>query len=234
MSPNPALLTWPRPVVSGVTVPDPVFAWAFDETSGSTAYSTVGSADLALSAIGSFGPGVTGNALYRSTVTGLRNSATVSGITTDSSTWTEITLAAWCYPTADTAQWVMSLNNGTGGNGTDVVGVSHVRGYLFISGTVRDATEFTPAAHSSWRHVAMTWKSGEPIRMYEDGALKSESAACSGAMWRGSSSTNVAHIKALSIPWGVAAIYAARLDDYRVYNAQLSAAQLTTIMGIPV
>ena len=222
-------------VGGAVALPDPVFAWAFDETSGSTAYSTVGSADLALAAVGSFGAGVTGNALYRSTAANVARCATVSGITTDSSTWTEITLTAWCYPTADTTQWVMSLNNGTGNNGTDVVGVSHVGdGYMFINGTNRSATAFTPKAHSSWRHVAMTWKSGEPIRMYEDGALKSESAAYSGAVWRGSSSTNVAHIKALSIPWDVNAIYAARMDDYRVYNAQLSAAQIAAIADIPV
>ena len=222
------------PAGGAVALPDPVFAWAFDETSGSTAYSTVGSADLALTAVGSFGAGVTGNALYRSTAANAASCATVSGITTDSSTWTEITLAAWCYPSADTAQWMMGLNNSTGGNGTDVAGVSHVGGYMFISGTIRYATTFTPAAHSSWRHVAMTWKSGEPIRMYEDGALKSESAAYSGAMWRWSSSANVAHIKALSVPWDASALYAARMDDYRIFDAQLSAPQIAAIADIPV
>lgn len=222
---------------TGVDLPTPVFAWAFNETSGTTATATIGTATLGLTpAIGSFGAGVNGNALYRASGTNAANAAAVSGVTTNTSTWTEITMAAWVYPTADTAQYVMSMNNGNGGNGTDVVAVSHIGGYVSIDGTVRStsAMAFTPAAHSSWRHVAMTWKSGEPIRMYEDGTLKIETDAYTGAIWRGSSSTNVAHIKALSVPWGAALNYAARLDDYRIYNVQLSAAQLTALMSIPV
>ena len=224
-----------RQAAAGVDLPTPVFAWAFNETGGTTATATIGTATLALNTnIASFGAGVNGNALHRASGTNTDRAATVDGVTTNSSTWTEITMAAWVYPTSNTGQYVMAMNNGNGRNGTDVVGVTHNSGYVFINGTVRNNSAFTPAAHSSWRHVAMTWKSGDPIRMYEDGTLKSETTAYSGAVWRGSSSTNVAHIKALSIPWDVGANYAARLDDFRIYNAQLSAAQLTALMSIPV
>ncbi len=217
---------------AGVT---PIYAWAFNEASGSTAAPTIGAVSLTLGVGASFAAGHSGNALTTNQVDG--GVATATGLTTTSSTWAGLTVACWAKPTESEAQWFFAGGKTSGGNGNDIVGLSTAGGYLYVNGVAVNIPDYTPnAAAGAWRHIAITWTENGTVKGYEDGVLRSESAMTTGKIWRDTGSTNMAHFAALMVPWVLNECSAAgvAVDDLRIYSTELTADQIAAIKEVPV
>ena len=215
---NPAILAMMgcKAAASG---PVPLFAWAFDETSGTVAYPQIGTGNLTIT--GSIATGHSGNAVTR---TGAQTGGAASGaITTTSTTWDGITVMGWFNPAATNAYMVtMGANSSDYRFGIRVPGSS-----IFVNGA---ECGFSPAwtakALGTWRHMAITWAYGVGAVLYEDGVQKATATANVGRLGQ------ISYVRVGAPHWGDA--NNGTIDDLRIYNTALTSGQVTTAMNTPV
>jgi fibronectin type 3 domain-containing protein len=210
--------------VSNLAPSSLVAAYAFSEGSGPTSADatglghtvTVGSASWIAS-------GHTGNALSFNGTTARSTVADANDLDLSSA----MTLMAWVYPNVTPQSWRTILHKETdvyylfaGSSGPGTAG-----GGTFGSGNVN---AYGPSAlpAGTWTHVATTYD-GTTVRLYVGGTLVA-SAPATGSILSSSSPLSIGGTAAYG------EYFNGRIDDVRVYNRALSAAEIQQDMLTPV
>lgn len=142
---------------------------------------------------------------------------------------TGMTLEAWVFPTATSGVREILIKEGSG---VDVYNLYARNGSgrpevnTFIGGSNRVAQGTTTLTASTWTHVAGTYD-GTTVRLFINGVQVATRAA-GGAI---STSTGALRIGGSSL-WGE--FFRGRLDEIRIYNRALSAAEITSDMNTGV
>jgi len=141
---------------------------------------------------------------------------------------TGMTIEAWVNPTSGTGWRSAILKEAgsglawslyTSNNGSRPAGYAHVSSDVAVTGTAA-------VPLSTWTHLAITYD-GTALKMYVNGTLV-RTTALSGAM---ATSTSALRIGGNSI-WGE--YFRGLIDEVRVYNRALSAAEIQTDMTTPI
>lgn len=145
---------------------------------------------------------------------------------------TGITVAAWVRPNVpSTYMYVLTKNINTGGtavNGFDLSLTSaHLVRIRFNNSAVLNSTTNYPHDGATWMHIAATWD-GTTVRLYLNGVQESNTLAFTGPIQTNSlplaiGNQNTADPRALI----------GTLDDVRLYNYALSAANVLALANIP-
>jgi predicted phage tail protein len=206
-----------------------VAAYGFDEGAGTTTRDlsgnnnngTLNGATWAGAATAKFGNALTFN--------GLNNYVSVPDSASLDLT-TGMTLEAWVRPTAVVNTWrtvVMKENSSYYAYGMYAgTGSGVPSGNGMIGGSDRDVRAASGISLNTWTHVAATYD-GTAIRIFVNG-VQSAQLAATGAI---ATSTAALKIGGNAI-WGE--YFAGQIDEVRVYNKALTAAQLLTDMNTPV
>jgi len=202
-----------------------VAAFGFDEASGTTALDASGNGNAGqISGATRVPGGRFGGAL---SFNGTSNLVSVSDAATLDLT-NGITLEAWVQPTAISGWQTAILKEGTSAlvyalyANEDPVGPA---GYVSISGD-KSVTGTGTLPLNTWSHIAMTYD-GANMRLYLNGVqvrvrAQTGSTAVSNGMLRIGGNT----------VWGE--YFAGLIDEVRVYNRALTAAEIQSDMGTPV
>ena len=215
-------------VVPSGPLPGLVAAYGFDEGTGTTTADQAGNANTGTvanttwSAAGKFGKALSFN-------------GTNSWVTVNSSPsldlTTGMTVEAWVNPTTlgnafrtvvfreEPGNEVFSLYGNQSGSPQAPVGEVRVNGF-------KDATASTGLATGTWTHLAETYD-GSSVRLYVNGALVSTTAAPGSLV----SSTAPLRIGGNNI-WGE--YFSGLIDEVRVYNRALSAAEIQQDMSTAI
>jgi glucose/arabinose dehydrogenase len=214
----------------GTLPPGLVAAYGFDEPTGSTALDASGNnlsgtiSGATRSSAGRFGGALSFD--------GVNDWVTV-GAAAPLNLTTGMTLEAWVYPTAPGASWrnvlIKERSNGeaynlyahTGGSGPVVYVVRATALNMPL-----DAAATGQLPLDSWTHLAATYDNST-LRLYVNG-VQAGSRAVSGAL---ATSSNPLRIGGNSI-WGE--FFAGRIDEVRVYDRALTAAEIQADMTAPV
>ena len=145
---------------------------------------------------------------------------------------TSITVAAWIRPNVpSTYMYVLTKNVNTGGtavNGYDLSLTSaHLVRIRFNNSVVLNSSTNYPHDGATWMHIAATWD-GTTIRLFLNGVQESNTLSFSGP------------IQTNSLPLAIGnqnttdpRAYIGTLDDIRLYNYALSAAQVLALANTP-
>jgi glucose/arabinose dehydrogenase/PKD repeat protein len=202
-----------------------VAAYAFNEGTGSTTADLSGSGNAG--AVGSATwttQGKFGNALSFNGTSALVTIADSASLRLTGG----VTLEAWVNPSAVTSAWrdVMVKGNddyylmGTSSPSSLPVGAAT------LSGTKKRAFGTTALAPNTWTHLATTYD-GTAVRLYANGVQVSSTPA-TGTI---ASSASALQIGGDSL---FGQYFAGSIDEVRVYNVALSAAQIQTDMTTPL
>jgi PKD repeat protein len=211
-----------------VTVNSPatglVAAFSFDEGSGTTTGSSVGGLTGSISGATWVSGEQTGNAL---SFDGVNDRVTVPDANALDLT-TGMTLEAWVRPAAVGNWATVILKERTGGlayslYGSDATGKPAT--YINTGGSDVSATGPTNLATGTWTHLAVTYD-GSNLKLYTNAGLV-RTTAHAGSML---TSTGTLSIGGNSI-WGE--YFSGLIDDVRVYNRALSAAEILADMNLP-
>jgi hypothetical protein len=207
------------------TAPVPVLAFNFNEGAGTTVADVSGANNNGtVSNTAWTTAGKNGNAL---TFNGSNSWVTVPDANSLDLT-SAMTLEAWIRPTVATGWRTVVMKETTGGliyalyGGDDAGRPSE---WLRV-GTEQGVSGPTALAANTWTHVAATFD-GTTMRVYVNGAQVATRA------WTNTiaTSTGVLRIGGNSI-WGE--YFNGQIDDVRIYNRVLTAAEITTDMNTPV
>jgi chitodextrinase len=204
-----------------------VAAYSFDATSGSALADSSGNANNGTVSGPTWSTGHTGGAL---SFDGVNDWVTVADSASLDLT-TGMTLEAWVYPTA-AATWRTVATKETAGNleyglfGNSDTGRPAGIMTIGASATQQITRGTAGLASAAWTHLATTYD-GTRLRLFANGSQVSSRAA-SGAI---GTSSNPLRIGGNSIwsEW-----FSGKIDDLRIYNRALSAAELKTDMNTPV
>jgi PKD repeat protein len=202
-----------------------VAAYGFDEGNGSTLYDTSGHGhDGALSGPIWAGGGRNGGALSFDGV----NDAVSIADQAELDLTTGMTLEAWVKPTALNGAWrTVAFKEQTAGMTYALYAATNTApptGQAYV-GAERDARGTAAIATGAWTHLATTYD-GATVRLYVNGA-QVRSLAVAGSM---AVSTGALKLGGNGV-WGE--WYAGLLDDVRIYNRALTAAQVQADMSVP-
>lgn len=208
--------------------PNLIAAWGFDEGTGTTARDS-SEHNLPLTLGGSV-TWVAGHSGGRA----LENSATGTALATNwTSLGTPTTIMCWARPldlTAGTNRPLIGVWNGVDANTSTEFALWAQRGDFSTSnvlqGNARIGGGLVTANHTAltlntWVHLALTFD-GTTLRLYRDGTEVSN-FAITGSITTGT-------FDFIVVPSGAHA----QVDDVRVFNAALTAAQVASFMGDPV
>ena len=208
--------------------PGLVAAYAFDAGSGSTLADSSGLANTGTISGATWANGRNGGAL---SFDGVNDSVRINDAASlDLST--AMTLEAWVRPTTADTTWRTIVTKETTGNLTYGLfsnsDAGKPAGISTIGNQNTQSITRGPAAlpRNSWRHLATTYD-GASLRLYVNGALVSTTPV-SGAMVNTDGALKIGG-NAIWPEW-----FAGRIDDLRVYNRALTAAELQTDMKTPV
>jgi hypothetical protein len=205
--------------------PGLVAAFGFDEASGTTALDASGNGNVGqISGAtrvpgGRFGGGLSFN--------GTSNLVSVADAATLDLT-NGITLEAWVQPTAVSGWQTAILKEGTSGlayalyANENPVGPA---GYVSISGD-KSVTGAGTLPLNAWSHIAMTYD-GANMRLYLNGVQAGVRAQTGST----AVTTGMLRIGGNAV-WGE--YFAGLIDEVRVYNRALTAAEVQSDMGTPV
>ncbi len=202
-----------------------VAAYGFDAGSGTTAADSSGKGNAgsvsgpAWSGVGRFGSALSFDGVNDWVTVGDSNSLDLT---------TGMTLEAWVRPSALGGWRTVAFKERPGGLVyglyADQAG-SRPLGQMLI-GSERNATGTAAVPPNAWTYLATTYD-GSFLRLYVNGVLAS-STAVTGSM---AASSGVLHLGGNSV-WGE--WFAGLIDEVRVYNRALSAAELQQDMQTPV
>ena len=216
-------------VVPSGPLPGIVAAYGFDEGSGTTAADRSGNANtgtLANATWAGASAGKFGNAL---SFNGTNAWVTVNSSSSLTLT-TGMTAEAWVNPTALGNAYRAVIFREQPGNEVyslyaDQAGSQFPTGEVYVNG-YKDANGTAVLPLNSWTHLAETYD-GSSVRLYVNGTLVSTTAAA-GSL---ASSTSPLRIGGNSI-WGE--YFSGLIDEVRVYNRALSAAEIAQDMTTPI
>ena len=229
----------PPPIPAG-----PVLALSFNEAAGGAANDSSGNANngaIAGATRVAGQPGFGGALSFDgvASIVSVAHSASLA-LTTG------MTLEAWVSPSANAgvapnAGWrtVILKERGADGLAYALYGndgdmnPSRPAGYVHNGagvGTDKEATAAPELPIGIWSHIAVTFD-GASIRMYVNGVLRSTSAA-PGAIGASASPLRIGGNTVFSAPG--TEFFAGLIDDVRVYNRALGAAEITTDMNTPL
>ena len=204
-----------------------VAAYSFDAGSGTTAADSSGKgntgtlANATWTASGKFGSALTFN--------GTSSQVNIPDNTTLDLT-NGMTLSAWVYPTSAASGWrTVILKENTSDLVYSLYGSSDIsfpQGMRVAGGLTKSASGTVAPPPNTWTYLAVTYD-GANLRMYVNGALTSTVAA-TGNM---ANSTLPLRIGGNAI-WGE--YFTGRIDEVRIFNRALPAAEVTTMMNTPV
>lgn len=204
--------------------------WALDELSGSTVADSAGSATGSLSP-GASGPNLGGSAPHTRLGTALEldgvddavslGSAAALGALTD-----DFSIAAWVRPDSTAGvQRILAVDGWT--DGGLVFGLSQSGGQQAVALTTVGVLDYllpavVPAGR--WTHLAVVMDGGGSVDFYLDGHLRgrvshSRGGQASGADWWIGSNGSDGH-------------FGGGLDDVRVYDGQLTAAEIRALADL--
>ncbi len=141
---------------------------------------------------------------------------------------TGMTLEAWVNPTAAPAWGAVVAKETTGDQNYGVfatAGAGRPAGAIISGSSIFTAAGTTAVPLNTWTHLAVTYD-GTNLRYYQNGVLV-KTTAHTGAI---NTSTGVLHIGGDSS----LDMFKGLIDEVRVYNTALNAAQITTDMNTPV
>ncbi|HEX5922362.1 MAG TPA: LamG-like jellyroll fold domain-containing protein [Baekduia sp.] len=200
-----------------------VAAYAFDEASGTTVTDASGRANTGTITGATRTTGHSGSAL---TFNGTSNSVTIPDSSSLDLT-SAMTLEAWVNPTIASDWRTVILKEATGNLAYSLYGASGYAGgapSTWIGSTDLPGPAALPAG--AWSHLATTWD-GTTWRLYVDGVQKASRtfagpiAVSSGALKIGGNAL-----------WGE--YFSGRIDDVRIYNRGLTAAEVGRDRDTPV
>jgi hypothetical protein len=142
---------------------------------------------------------------------------------------TGMTLEAWVYPTAVPADWTtVILKENTPSLGYALyAGTPANRPEAYVNnGSDRGVTGTAAVPQNTWTHLAATYD-GATLRLYVNG-VQAASQAVTGTIRTSSGALSIGG----NAVWGE--YFRGRLDEVRVYNRALSAAEVQTDMNTPV
>jgi Concanavalin A-like lectin/glucanases superfamily/Domain of unknown function (DUF1929) len=140
-----------------------------------------------------------------------------------------MTLEAWANPTA-TADWRSLLVKARGDDlsyGLYGSGADSPAGFVFADRETGSARAGDPLPADTWTHVAATYD-GESLRLFVNGAQVAVSTTGSGPLTPGNGPLTIGG----NGVWDER--FAGRIDEVRVYDRALSAAEIQTDMTTPV
>jgi len=146
---------------------------------------------------------------------------------------TGATVEAWVYPTTVAPAWrttVMKENTAAGDLSYALEGntpYGGAGGWNVIGGTTRAAENTARLPVNTWTHTTMTFD-GSNIRYYQNGTLVATTPA-SGSMTNGNGPLSIGG----NTIWGDE-FFAGRIDEVRVYNRALSAAEIVVDRDTPI
>lgn len=220
----------PVSVTVSNTIPPPstglVAAYAFNEGSGTVTSDRSGNGNTGtLSGATWTTAGHAGAALSFNGTTNrvnVNNSASL-GLTSG------MTLEAWVYPTALSSWRTVILKEGSGGLVFALYAHDNVptpAAYVRVGGVDVRVAGLSPLPLNTWTHLATTYD-GTTLRLYVNGGQVGSQAA-SGAI---QVSTGLLRLGGNAV-WGE--WLAGRIDDVRIYNRALTAAEIQADMATPV
>jgi hypothetical protein len=218
---TPASFTW---TINAGAPAGPVAAYGFEETTGTTTEDSSGLGNTGtLSNATRVATGRFGRAL---SFNGTNAWVTVADSASLDLT-NAMTIEAWINPTA-ASEWdtLVMKESATGlAYALYVIDQARPAGYVRVGANDVGAVG-TAMAANTWVHVAMTYD-GTTLRFYRNGTQVA-TAAASGAV---SATTGALRIGGNS-PWGD--YFSGMIDEVRVYNRVLTAAEITTDMNTAV
>ena len=201
-----------------------VAAFAFDEGAGTSAADASGSGNTgAITGATWTTAGRNGGAL---SFDGASDYVTVAD-TSSLDLSTALTLEAWVYPTSTSGSRSILAKERAGGGFPYGLETSAGAPTGYVVATERASAAGTSAlAPNAWTHVAVAYD-GAALKLYVNGALAA-TAAASGAV---SASADPLRVGG-NVTWGE--WFQGRIDDVRVYDRALTAAEIQTDLATPV
>ena len=141
-----------------------------------------------------------------------------------------MTLSAWVYSTDSAASWRTVILKEISGDlvyglyGSSDTGLP--QGMRVVGGGTKSASGTASLPLNTWTHLAATYD-GTNLRMYVNGVLTGTVAA-TGSMANSSLPLRIGG----NAVWGE--YFAGRIDEVRIFNRALPAAEVTTMMNTPV
>jgi hypothetical protein len=218
---TPASFTW---TINAGAPAGPVAAYGFEETTGTTTEDSSGLGNTGtLSNATRVATGRFGRAL---SFNGTNAWVTVADSASLDLT-NAMTIEAWINPTAANEWDTLVMKESATGLAYALYVIDQARpaGYVRVGANDVGAVG-TAMAANTWVHVAMTYD-GTTLRFYRNGTQVA-TAAASGAV---SATTGALRIGGNS-PWGD--YFSGMIDEVRVYNRVLTAAEITTDMNTAV
>lgn len=208
--------------------PNLIAAWGFDEGTGTTARdSSERNLPLTLSGTATWAAGRTGGHAVANSGTGVASRASWTSLSSP------MTIMCWARPldlTAGTSRPLIGVWSGADSTTSTIVAIWAQRSDFstanVLQGNVRVdgglvAVNHTALALNTWVHLALSYD-GSAIRLFRDG-VEVSSFSNTGSITGGT-------YNFLVVPNPTNA----QVDDVRVFNAALSAAQVASFMGDPV
>jgi hypothetical protein len=212
--------------VNNTAAPSLIASYNFNEGSGTSLTDRTGRGHTGAVANATWAAGNTGGALAFNGSTSLVTIADANDLDLTSA----MTLEAWVKPAAAAPNWrTILMKERTGGLTYALYGdnaASRPTGYMSISSSDRSVTGPTALAADTWTHVAVTYGSGT-FRLYVNGT-EVATAASTGNM---AASTGALRMGGNNI-WGE--FFTGSIDDVRIYNRALTAAEVATDRTMPV
>ena len=204
-----------------------VLALGFNETAGTLTGDSSGAANHGTVREAQFVAGRFGNAL---SFDGVNDWVTVADSASLDLSNT-MTLEAWVNPRAAENWQTVLLKEGAGNMAYELYSNNDVNRpaayFTGANGTIRAVTGTAALAVGTWTHLAVTYD-GANMRMYVNGVLV-RTAARTGAIIP---TDGVLHIGGNQV-WG-GEFFGGLIDELRVYNRALSAAEIQTDMSTPI
>ncbi|HMF93839.1 MAG TPA: LamG-like jellyroll fold domain-containing protein [Vicinamibacterales bacterium] len=220
----------------------PVLTMSFNEPSGNTANDSSGNGNNGTIAGATRVSGQVGfgGALSFDGVSSIVNIPHSASLALSSG----MTLEAWVNPSADAGSgpnggWrtVIMKERGTTGLAYALYGndgdsnPSRPAGYIRNANTDKEAAAGPAVPVGVWTHLAVTYD-GTSIRLYVNGVLRSTTGSAGGGIAASTAPLRIGGNTVFSIPG--TEYFAGLIDEVRIYNRALSAAEITADMNTPL
>jgi len=221
LSINVVVLNASAPVPTGL-----VAAYGFEAGTGTTAADSSGQNNIGtISGATWITTGKFGNALSFDGVNDIVNIADANSLDLTNA----MTFSAWVYPTTQTGWRTILMKEGTGDLAYSIYASGDTAApstFIRIGNNQRSSLAPSTIPPNAWAHVAATYD-GANLRLYVNGTQVS-STAVTGSI---AATTKALRIGGNTI-WGE--YFSGRIDEVRVFNRALTAAEIQATMNSPV